>query len=272
MLITNSLSAARTDLPVLGVRGFPLPNLAGLYLFDGADTLSSVTNWAPGGGATAVMYGGDANDAAALMTGGGINLKATAYVPGPEIDWTKPWAAVWQGSVGLPVNPGGAAPWVSALISCQQSTVRGMTVYLSNGSYPTSTTQFAALMRQSVNGTQEAAGSVVGTPQTAGLVYTSVQTVCLRFDGNSTADIVIMRGGAVLASATRTNINKTGMITNGSGVQQPVLSHALGSPTATFNRGNILPEGFAIYGEYINDAKLALIDQAFTAIRTARGR
>jgi hypothetical protein len=270
MKITTSIAATRTDLPVDGIRGFPITNLAGLYLFDGTDTTSLVKNWAPAGGTTATAFGGDALDAASLMAGGGINLKATAYVPGPVIDWTQPWTAVWQGQIGQPTNPAGASPWITGLIMCQQTAVRGMAMYASVGtSYPTPQFAVTANLRQSVNSVQD---SPISTAIAPGLVYTSIATVCLRYDGNVTADAIFMRGGSILSSVTKTNVNATGMTTNSSSVQVKNLSHSLGSPTTTFNRANISPEGFAVYTEYVSNTKLALIDQAFSAIRTARGR
>ncbi len=75
MKIITSISATRTDLPVDGIRGFPLGSLAGLYLFGGTDATSSIRNWAP-----SEEHDGDgrwwrrANDDADLMSGGGIDF------------------------------------------------------------------------------------------------------------------------------------------------------------------------------------------------------
>lgn len=163
MKITSSIAATRTELPIDGVRGFPLSNLAGLYLFDGTDSTSNIKNWAPAGGTTATAFGGDALDAVSLLTNGGINIKATANIPGPTVGWTARWSAIWQGRVNQPTNPAGATPWTSMFIGCEQTTTRGMIVYQTVGtSYPTSTTPVTVTIRQSVNAAQ---GGVTGGRQ-----------------------------------------------------------------------------------------------------------
>lgn len=269
MKIISSRSATRTDLPIEGVRGFPLTSLAGLYLFDGTDTTSNIKNWAPGGAVTATAFGGDPFDAVALTTNGGINIKATANIPGPVVNWTQAWTAIWQGKVGLPTNPAGAAPWTTMFIGCEQTTTRGMVFYTQQGSfYPTPVNAFGGTMRQSVNAVQGATTPVLSVP---GLVYDSVCTVCLRFDGVTTVEGIFAKGGVIVSSAPMT-LNVTGMVTNGGAVVQTNMKHTAGSASTSYVRHNLSLEGFAVYTRKLSDTDVGVIDQAFSNIRISRGR
>lgn len=269
MKIISSRAATRTDLPVEGVRGFPLTNLAGLYLFDGTDTTSNIKNWAPAGGVTATSFGGDAFDAVALMAGGGIHVSGTANIPGPVVNWTTPWTAIWQGQIGLPTNPGGAPAWTTMFIGCEQTTNRGMVFYQSVGTaYPTTTTQVAGSLRQSVNAVQ---GGITAIGVTPGLVYGSIATLCLRFDGVTSADGMFVKAGTIVSSNTIT-LNVTGMVTNGGAVVQTNMKHTAGSQSTTYARSSLFIEGFAVYTRRLSDTDVAVVDQALSNIRISRGR
>ncbi|MFE0757190.1 hypothetical protein ACFW16_24740 [Inquilinus sp. NPDC058860] len=273
LLIRLKGNAPRPDLPIVGVRGFPITDLVGLYCFDQNDTVGSIKNWAPGGAPTAAQTAGAAGDSAALMANGGIRLQATAHVPGPTIDMTQPWSAFWHGRIESPLVPGGPSPWTSGFITTTVTTTRGIVVFQTVGSiYPDASTLLAFAMRVSANGVQLPA---VGTPGTAGLTYGAIGTLCLRFAPDSastgTAEVLFVRGGAIVVRASA-QVDIAAMTKDGAGNVVSTMKPVLGSQSPIYPRGSLAVETWGVYKRKLSDQGLATVDAAGAVIRQARSR
>ncbi|KGM36121.1 hypothetical protein [Inquilinus limosus] len=270
MRIITATAVDDPSLPFDGPRGFSAAQLAGLYFMDGSDTLTSIRNYSTAVGAqsTGVATPGNAgaHSSAVLMTGGGIQLRGTKYLPGPQIDYSTEWTLFSHMAVGLPTQHDSVTSWTSPIVSSDGlADGKASIVYATRTSgqgYPSSAAPLAPALRRFESGAQQAATAITAPTS---LCYTTYFTIFQSLKaGNLRARFYV--GGSKIADTT-VAINVTNMV-NGTPLQKPCV----GTPYIAYNEANLLVECYGVWTRELSDADCETMDLASVTIRQSRGR